>query len=407
VSGTVSAFTKVSLGANISCPTTTTNPSDPNVWTYQKLGNRTSFASKYVPAPTSTGNGNGNGHVTLNPVIVSIGKDDNGTSATSDDVIRRVEAILKPVDPFNMIEATGKLTFPGLVTTINGDVRTNGNLSVGALGSLIGANVLGSDGSVLRLASVQYGGSYTGLLSVSNLLHTSTSFSRTPVSISSSKADCWNGSGTQGTAGACPSSTYYNSVTHKLTVASNQSVTLGSGDYVFCGVSVVAASGFLGLTPGGTLNTSASASAPTRIFIDSPTSTRCSGASPSSTPLSLLGKINTVSSTPSALQIYIAGNGTAGGSSAAIDASLGSTVLPAFFLYAPDTDVSMKVGAAFEGNIIGHDVTFSGSLATVFTQDLGLSNMPLSSSVGLFTRTQYVQCTPVEPASSANPTTNC
>jgi Tfp pilus assembly protein PilX len=411
VAGTVTSFTTVALGVQTSCPTSPQPPPGGSgctptpCWNYEVLGNRTQVATMFIPGQKSNGPSSTTGHASLNPVIVSIGRDTNGTATTSDDVLRRVEAVLNPVEPFDMIEATGNLSFGGVATTLNGDVRANGNLSVGLLGSLIGANVLGSDGSLLRLASVEYGLSYSGLLTVANLVHTTTPFTRSPVSISPSKPDCWNGSGTQGTAGACPAAASYSSVTHKLNVTSGQTVTLGAGDYVFCGVSVVAASGFLGLTPGGTLNTSATAAGPTRIFIDSPTSTRCSGASPSSTPLSLLGKLNTISTTPSAMQMYVVGNGTAGGTSATIDATLGSTLTPAFFLYAPDTNVSVKA-SIFMGNVIGHDVAFSGSLATVLSQDLGLYNMPLTSSLGIFTRKQYIQCTATEPPAS-NPTKDC
>jgi Tfp pilus assembly protein PilX len=404
VSGYVTGLTPVTLGANTACPSTTT-PSTANSWQYESLGNHMSYAYRFIDGRTSNATSS-TGHATLNPVIVSIGRDDRGTpSDTSDDMVRRVEAILKPVDPFNMIESTGNLRFNGLLlTTINGDVRTNGNLSVAGLG-LVSANVLGSTGVPLRLGNAQYGGTYSGLVSLANLVHTTSTFTRTPVSISASKSDCWNGTGTQGAAGPCPSSTYYDSTAHTLTLGSNQSVTLASGDYVFCKVSVVAASGFLGSTPGGTLNTSATAAAPTRIFIDSPSSTRCNGVSGTSNPLSLQGKLNTVTTTPSALQIYIAGNGTPGGTTATVDATLTTTVTPAFFLYAPDTDVTMKV-TIFEGNVIGHDVTFTGTAATVLTQDLGLSNLPLSSSVGLFTRQQYVQCTGVVPP-ILTPTANC
>jgi Tfp pilus assembly protein PilX len=411
VSGSVSALTTVKLGAQLACATRTTlpvpTPAPTPAWDYETLGNHTKFAAQFLPG--GSGNVTGSttsGHVALNPVIVSIGRDDNGTATTADDVFRRAEAILKPVDPFSMIEATGNLSFPGLVTTLNGDVRTNGNLSLGFLGTLVGANVLGSDGTLLRLANVQYGGSYSGLLSIPAPVHTSPTIDRDPVTISPSKVDCVVGAAIPGGAGSCPAASSYSSVTHKLTITSGQTVTLGPGDFVFCGVSTVPVSGFLGSTPGGTLNTSASAAAPTRVFIDSPTSARCTGASPSSTPLSLQGKLNTISTTPSAFQFYIAGNGTPGGSSAIIDASLGSTVLPAFFLYAPDTNVTMKTGAAFEGNIIGHDIAFSNVLATVYTQDLGLSTFPLSASIGVFSRKQYVQCTGVEPPATT-PTKDC
>lgn len=409
VGGSVSAFTTVTLGAQLSCPSSPGPPGGgctPPCWNYETVGNRTQVATQFTPGQKSNGPTSSSGHGSLSPYIVSVGRETNGTATTSDDVVRRVEAILNPVDPFNMIEATGNLSFPGLLTTLNGDVRTDGNLNVPLLGNIVGVNI-GSGSPFLRLANVQYRAKTgLGLLTIANATQITSptpSFTREAVTVSPSKPDC----GTTGAAASCtPLGASYNAGTHKLTVGSGQTVTLASGDYVFCGVSVVGPSGFLNLTPGGTLQTSATASAPTRIFIDSPSSTRCSGGSPSNPILNLQGNLNTVSSTPSAMQFYIADNGSGGYSSANIDASLTSTLTPAFFLYAPDTNVTMKVGAAFEGNIIGHDVTFTGSLATTFTQDLGLSNLPLSSSIGVFTRKQYVQCTPVEP-NVLNPTQDC
>jgi Tfp pilus assembly protein PilX len=405
VNGNVSALTKVALGVSTACPNDPSDPGTPK-WKPERLGNRTTFAYQFIPGGSSTGGSSTAGHASLNPVIVSIGYDDGGTTSTSDDVIRRVEAILNPVDPFNMIEATGNLSFSGgLTTVLNGDVRTNGNLSVGGLG-LVGANVLGSDGALLRLANVQYGGTFSGVLTVASKVKTTSSFTRTPVSISSSKVDCWNGSGAQGTAGVCPSSTYYNSGNHRLTVGSGQTLTLGGGDFVFCSVSVAS---------GGTLNTSLTSSSPTRIFIDNPNGSRCGGSTGN---LSLLGNLNTVNVNPSQLQIYMTGNGTAGGTTATINTALLSGT-PAFFLYAPDTNVTMTY-TLFTGNIIGHDVAMNGycvpipllggcllpSVTNVLTQDLGLFNMPLSASVGVFTRKQYIQCTPVEPVAT-NPTKDC
>jgi Tfp pilus assembly protein PilX len=403
-SGYVSAFTTITIGAGTACPDDPADPTTPK-WRKQRLGNRTSFAAKFLHGSTSTGSSSTTGHASLNPVIVSIGYEDNGTATTSDDVIRRAEAILNPVDPFNMIEATGNMSFSGgLTTVLNGDVRANGNLTVSGLG-LVGANVLGSDGSVLRLANIQHHGTYSGpLITVGSRVQVPGTFTRPPVSISPTKPDCWNGSGAQGTAGVCPSSTFYNSGNHRLQVGSGQTLTLGGGDFVFCSVSVAA---------GGTLNTSLTSSSPTRIFIDNPQGSDCGGSTGN---LSLLGSLNTVNVSPSQLQIYMTGNGTPGGTTATINTSLLSGT-PAFFLYAPDTNVTMTY-ATFQGNIIGHDVAMNGycvtvlgvclvpSATNVLTQDLGVFNMPLSASVGVFTRKQYVQCTPVEPPPTT-PTKDC
>jgi Tfp pilus assembly protein PilX len=394
VNGYVSTLTTVTLAASTACPTATTGPGSvaPPSWTYERLGNRTTFAYQFIKGST----GPSTGHAYLNPVIVAIGREDGGTpSDTSDDIVRRVKAILNPVDPFEMIEATGNLTFTALSTTLNGDARANGNVTVNGL--LLGLGVLPSSGGVLRVANIQYGGSYSGLLSVVNKVPVASSFTRAPVSVSASKPDC----GATGSAGACPASGY-SSVTHKLTVNSG-TVTLAGGDYVFCGVSVAAA---------GTLHTSVTASAPTRIFIDSPTSSRCSGV-PSSGNLSLLGGLNSVNVTPSQLQIYMVGNGsnTPRSTASVTTTSLGA-LTPAFFLYAPDTDVTVR-SLLFQGNVIGHDVTMIGctalvclSAAQALTQDLNLANMPLSSSVGLFSRKQYIQCKASEPA-AGSPTADC
>jgi Tfp pilus assembly protein PilX len=398
------SFTRIAIGAGTSCPTPGGTTNGAREWKYERLGNRTTVATIFLDGrkTNTTSNQNTTGHVSLNPVIVAVGREDNGTTTTSDDIVRRAEAILNPYDPFDMVEATGNLTFNNLLTTaLNGDVRTNGNLSVSGLIGVTGLNVLASDGSILRTASAEYGGNPPSgsLFNVANLVHTNTPFVRAPISISPSKVQC----GTTAPAGACPSG--YPKANQALTLTSGQSLTLGAGDYVFCSVSVAA---------GATLNTSTSATSPTRIFIDSPQSTRCSSSSGTGN-LTLNGTLNTVSLSPSTLQIYMTGNGTPGGTTASINTSLISGT-PAFFLYAPDTDVDMRF-LLFQGNVIGHDVTMRGACVIgilglcisgtdVLTQDLNLYNMPLSSSVGVLTRKQYIQCEGYEPPAST-PTVNC
>jgi hypothetical protein len=407
VSGVVTGVVDAALAVDGSCPTQPGGGSGNTDWIYQDLGNRTRFAARFIPGQASNDGPVGSGHASLNPVIVSIGREDNGTPAyAADDVVRRVEAILNPVDPFQLIEATGDLTFNSLLTTvINGDIRTNGQLRVTSLLGIVGGNVLASDGSLLRLTNAQHRDGYSGSISIANIDQVDADFVRAPVSISPTKPDCWNGTGTQGTAGACPSSTFYTESIHRLRVDAGQSLTLGGGDYVFCSVSVSA---------GGTLNTSLTATNPTRIFIDSPNSPDCNGASGN---LLLNGNLNTISVAPSQFQIYMAGNGTPGGTSASIDTTWTTTLTPAFFLYAPDSNVTMRF-RLFKGNIIGHDVTMNAACTLnilgicipgatdVITQDLNLFNMPLSASVGVFTQKQYVQCAGYEPP-AATPTKDC
>ncbi|MEA2156915.1 MAG: hypothetical protein QOE11_3055 [Solirubrobacteraceae bacterium] len=398
-SGYVSTFTTVTLALQTACPTkppVAGGPvTPPPAWNYFALGNRTSYAYQFLPgaSPTLTPT---TGHASLNPIIVAIGREDNGTpSDTSDDVVRRVEGILNPIDPFEMIEATGDLTFSAaLATTLNGDVRTNGDLKITGLlgGTLAGVSLLSP---FLRPANVQYGGTKTGALTVASVIKNTTPFTRAPVTISPSKANC---------PVACPAAAYYDSSSDRLTLTSGQSLTLAGGDYVFCNVSVAS---------GATLNTSLTATAPTRIFIDSPNSARCSSGGGGN--LSLLGNLNTVNVTPSQLQIYMAGNGAAGASTATINTKLLSGT-PAFFLYAPNTDVTMTF-LLFQGNVIGRNVVMNASctlnvlgvclLGTdVISQDLGLYNLPLSSAVGVFSRKQYIQCAGDEPVAT-NPTKDC
>jgi hypothetical protein len=113
--------------------------------------------------------------------------------------------------------------------------------------------------------------------------------------------------------------------------------------------------------------------------------------------------------------VSLVGNGAGSPTTADIDTTF-TTLTPAFFLYAPTTDVTMRF-RLFTGNIIGHDVTMTAACTLglfgiclpaidVLTQDLKLYNMPLSRSVGLFTRKQYIQCAGYEPA-AATPTQDC
>jgi hypothetical protein len=56
------------------------------------------------------------------------------------------------------------------------------------------------------------------------------------------------------------------------------------------------------------------------------------------------------------------------------------------------------------GAYIGYDLTVS---ATAVTQDLGLLNYPLSTSLGPIRVKQYMECTPQYPLPSPDPTTGC
>lgn len=401
-SGQVSGLADVTYGVSQGpCPT---QPSGgPPVWNVEPFGNHTSYATQFIPGGQGSATA---GHATLRPVIVSIGRDDMGTPAdTSDDVVRRVEALLNPVDPFSAIEATNDVTISALLgTVLNGDIRANHNVTATGA-ALLAGNLLAADGSLVEPSLVLYGNQVSlPLLSTAATRQQANTVQRTPVSISSTKRDCYDNTGIQGAAGPCPTSAFYTVANHRLSVASG-TLTLGGGDYVFCSVSI---------SSGATLQTSTNAATPTRIFIDSPSSSRCANTSATGN-LTISGNLNTLTTAPSALQVYLAGNGTAGATTAMINPQ-SLTLTPAFFLYAPNSDVKISF-LTFDGYIVGHNVALNAkcvlsvlgvclSGTDVITQDLNLYNLPLGSAVGMFGQQQYVQCPGYIP-DPTTPTADC
>jgi hypothetical protein len=346
--------------------------------------------------------------VALQPRLVSIGFDRNGAT----DVVRRVEAILSPIDPFQAIEATGNLTFHGAglsATTINGDVRTDGDWTVSGLSGVNGLNLLGPGGGLARTAHFQYGPGGSLNRGVLSLLPAPTrlqsNFTRQTISVASSKPDCPSGLSTN-----CP--TGYVPATHSFSLSAGQVANFASGDYVFCNFNAAANSTVTTATSGG----------PVRIFIDSPQSSRCSGVSGAgnfSASTVLNGLVNSSLLDPRNLQIYVAGNCDSNGQNctgptSSVSLNAGGVVLggvnQSFFLYAPKSTVNITfpaLASTFEGSIIGQDVTLNTSVATVITQDLRLNDMPLASGVGVFGVQQYIECQPEVPAAADVPNKDC
>jgi hypothetical protein len=348
--------------------------------------------------------------VALQPRLVSIGFDRNGTT----DVIRRVEAILSPIDPFQAIEATGNLTFnaSGLLSaiTVNGDVRTNGNWAVTGLSGVNGMNLLGSGGAILRSAHFQYGPApatlSNGLLSLlPPPTRQSANFVRQPVSAASTKPDCPGG-----VSANCP--TGYVPATHSFSLAAGQTATFGSGDYVFCSFSAAANSTVATAVSGG----------PVRIFIRSPQDALCNGVAGKGNFTAntvLNGITNSSLLDPRNLQIYVAGNCDSNGQNCTTPAStvtLNAGALSvgalnqSFFLYAPTSNVTVTfpaVASTFEGTILGRDVTLNTSVATTITQDLRLNDMPLAAGIGVFSIQQYIECQPEIPAATDPANKDC
>jgi Tfp pilus assembly protein PilX len=374
----------------------------------QPVGEHSSYQSEMITGQTNFLNGrtigsqNGSAMRELFPRIVSIGKETTTTAGNSAPVYSREEAILAPIAPLQAIEGENNVTIGGLsllgvplASTLNGDVLAQGNLTTPSL-ALAGLNL--SNG---LLATLAYGGSYSGGLSVANVQHVSASSlpPRQPVSIAASKPDC-------SSAANCTALGSAYNATYDTFSLSSGSVTFGPGDYVFC--SFYAAGGT-------TINVSPSSSTPVRIFIDSPSSSRC--AADKAHGDSNLGSFDDVAGFSNGLlgtggvlgssgfQVYVAGNGTGGGTSVQIGPTSTSGLLSLSALtygaivYAPMSDLTANVPAAcvlsictggvLEGSFVGYNTTVN---ALTITQDLDIGNYPLYAGVNAFRVTQYIQC---------------
>jgi hypothetical protein len=384
-----------------------------------KVGNHAFYEMQQLGGATTSGSVVGP-NIVLHPKIVSVGVEDAGNSttcvadaptsggATSGCVVRRVLATLAPIDPFQVVEATGDLTLnAGLVasTVVNGDVRTNRDFKQTGGLTYVSTNVL--NGALI--GNVTYGrNKSTALIPVTTFTQQTNAVSRPAVTVND--AGCpvactlpdLPGVVTAASLGGlnAANGVAYNSVTHAVSMT-HGTMTFTPGDYVFCDFKVT----------GGVVQTNipASSTAPVRIFIDSPTSARCSANGLGSTQGSFqtsVGMSNlvggVVSLTGSAyLQIYVVG-----GSTTSPPVNIGGNLIESMFLYAPTSNVSMNA-TTFEGNLIGHDVTITAPLALVLTQNVGLNNYSLANNVGAFHVAAYSECTPVYPLPQPDPTVGC
>lgn len=388
------------------CPQAWSSATNSSTTLSQAVGDHTTYQSEMITGQTNLLNGttissqNGSAMRELFPKVMSIGAETSSVPAGSKTVYSREEAILAPIAPLQAIEGQHSVTISGLsllgipvAGVLNGNVLSGGNLTTPTL-ALAGLNL--SNGLFATLA---YSGSYSGGLSLANVQHVSSSqiIQRPAVTISSSKPDCGDASGN---AETCSNSLFscsscYTSSTDSFSLASG-SATFTSGDYVFCNFSAT----------GGTVNVSPTSSAPVRIYIDSPTSSRCASDGLGSNQGSfndtagfsngLLGTGGVLAS--SGLQIYVVGDGTNDGTTVQIGPtstsgllSLGSLTEGAV-VYAPTSKVTVNVpgsAGAFEGAIVGYDTSVG---AVTVTQDLDLANFPLYAGINAFRVTQYIQC---------------
>lgn len=367
------------------------------------VGNHAFYQAQFMPGATAKGSA-----VSFNSKIVSAAYDDNGNSAnTSQYTIRRVEAILAPVDPFKAVEANHDLTFNVTAATVfNGTARAGHNLTFSGLaGTFVGSNLLGPSNNVIGPTALDYGCAYSHpLLIVPVVLGGinqvpaggncgSPYFKRPPVSINSSKASCVS------SCAAAFGASYIGGNQDEIYNANPlTTLTFQPGDYVFCSFN----------TNGPVSIAATNSTVPVRIFIDSPSSSRCSsfvahnGISAGSFTASK-GVGNVLSTlTPAQAQIYVVGNGTNNGTTVTSTAGLG--LGQAFFLYAPTSNVTVSSPVLITGTIVGYDVTASTIL---YTQSLGLNNYSLYSGIGAFHVQKYVECTPKYPLPAPDPTVGC
>jgi hypothetical protein len=253
-----------------------------------------------------------------------------------------------------------------------------------------------------------------------------------PISVSSSKPNC-------SVAANCTAlgAAYNGAVGVDTFTATSGTYSFAPGDYVFCNFSA---------TGTALINAAPSSSAPVRIFIDSPTSSRCSndhftqtggvwnggnftagnGINNGVGNGNVTGLANSVTTAlaSSGVQIYVVGDQSASstppydsatsvnitspptctGSFLGVCISLSNPLTQAYVVYAPTSSVTENVSGclvgvlgactlggagAFAGSLIGNDVTIT---ATAITEDLNIGNFPLYAGVVAFRPVQYVQC---------------
>lgn len=397
----------------------------------EAVGNHDYFQTRLIPGTNAAGD-----YVQFSPKIVASGVDDNGTNTVS----RRIEAILGPVEPFRTLEAVNDLTFtvPSTVnllginvasaTAFNGTAAAGHNLTlqsaVSAAAAFTGSNISLS-GGVTEPSTLDYCNNYTQTnINLSLVLGSVTKanpcngiVTRPAISISPTKANCPSSCSTLfGTSYRAANDEIYNT-------SASTTLSFAPGDYVFCS--------FYSAGPVN-LNPSTSSGA-VRIFIDSPQSSRCSGFTPhdsinkAGSFYAGKGVTNLLATThPSQAQIYVVGDpSSAWSSSSTPDTSFSSTATglangQAMFVYAPQSTVTVSSTPSCVA-VIGISVTCSGvgtlsgafvgynlnASATTITEDLGLLNYPLSTTLGPYYVKQYIECPPQFPLNDANPASGC
>ncbi len=448
------------LSVSASCAAGSTCPSTNGVWT--PLSDGDYYQSEFFPNEQQQTTGVGNSQSAYNvqfPEIVSIGCHTTATanqaascnSGAGTNQYSKQLTVLQPHAPLQSIEAGHNVTISGLLgvtSIIEGNIVAGNNISLPlvnlgfnlgtSLSTLLGG-LLGSlnlTGTLQQLqATFEYGNTISGYTVGANLVHTGTSSYCTAGQPSSSCLLV----PAPFSINAQPTPTSSFGTTANSAVQFSQSCLLFicSGSYAYSGTTTTtgdlyANGGTLRFNTPGTYvfcnfyakNTTIQGptSGSVQIYVLPPNATSCLN---DTTSASVIGSatqgnfyadqgISNLTSaslvegvvSPSAFQIYVAGNPTDktalqsnpnGTPTTAVNIATSSTNLSlaqSYTVDAPLSNVTIGNGSlsnlAFEGNAIGWNV---GITAAVVLQDLDLGNYPLSVSANSYQVKQTVQCT--------------
>jgi hypothetical protein len=432
--GQVSGLTfKAIASVGSPCPSSASSGVGSALNDKEAVGNHDYFETRLVPGTNAAGD-----YVQFSPKIVASGVDDNGSNTIS----RRIEAVLGPIQPFRTLEAVNDLTFtvPSTVnllginvasaTAFNGTAAAGHDLklqsAVSAVAAFTGTNISLS-GGLTEPSTLDYCNTYTQTnINLSLVLGSTTHASpcnglvtRPAISISSSKADCPSSCSTLfGSPYKVSNDEIYNP-------SASTTVSFAPGDYVFCSFYSAGPVSISPTWPAGN-------GGAVRIFIDSPQSSRCSGFAThdgikAGSFYAGKGVTNLLATThPSQAQIYVVGDpSSAWSNSSTPDTSVTATATglvsgQGMFVYAPQSTVTvtstpscvvvlgLSVTCSGAGTLAGALVGYNTNVsATAITEDLGLLNYPLSTTLGAYYVKQYIECPPQFPLDDSNPASGC
>jgi Tfp pilus assembly protein PilX len=180
----------------------------------------------------------------------------------------------------------------------------------------------------------------------------------------------------------------FNASTRSFSMGNNASITLGGGIYNFCSFSATNNT-TINLAPG----------TKTEIIIDSPDDPG-SGCAAGSGTLNIFNNTtwNTLSSDPTALQLYVYGLND--GSNVV---NFNNNGIFSGVVYAPQSTVNLSNNAQFTGAISGNVVNLSNNFQFNWGSTAGTLQ---AASTGLYYRTAWSQCTP-QPTTASAPGSGC